>query len=707
MSRRRHSLLFTGLSLLILLSVTINVALAESDQLLQDIQYVKVKNQDAVKIIFASPVRYLSHFPSGVSKDVTINIETTRPDDGSLPPRLVQTLPIPSPNGIPLQGVALVIEETSKQVIVRFTRPVNFSVSQISGATSITIALEDSQPVPEIEKELPTLAIQPTEPGAGLEDEIVKKYMDAGHKALTLGKNSDAIQIYTKVLSMPPNKYTQDALELLGVARERSNQLAHAKSIYQQYIKLYPEGDNTDRVKQRLADLLSGQLAPREKLEPTTEMKRITGFSVRNVGNLSQYYYYGKNSIENTSSTADLKLLVSQFSLNNRIRTKNADIQNFIAINHDHDFIQDVSEDAEINSLYSKTKNSKHGIYFTIGRQSAATAGVLGRFDGTLLGYDITNHARFNIFGGYPVDISDKTRIQKEKLFYGVNVEFNDYWKDWSIAPYYLTQEIDGISDREVIGTEFRYFSNKGNFFSTIDYDILYDDLNIFMFRGQVNVTSSSLLLATIDYRKNPLLETSNALIGDTVNSTLEELSNSLTLDEIYQRAFDRTGDSSTYSLGFTHNFSRDVQLNADATYSQQNFKIIDLSGSTTEEKDDQTYYYAQLMINRLLNERDSIIFNLRNTETSIYSENLFSVSHRYPQSQKFILQAQLYLSERDNDSGEVLTRIRPALKMDFRTSYSIQFLLDISYEWWKYGGTTINNDYERLYINVGYRWLF
>lgn len=690
-----------------MLTVTFNVAVASSHQLLQDIRYVKVKNKDAIKIIFLTPVRYLSHFPSGASEGVTINFETTRPDEESLPPRLVQTLPIPAPNGIPLQGVALVIEEASKQLIVRFTRPVDFSVSQISGSTSITITLEESKLPPKIVQDKPAPSSQPTEISAGLTDEIAKKYMDAGRKALTTGKNNDAIQIYTKVLSMPPNKYSQDALELLGVARERSNQLAHAKSIYQQYMKLYPEGDNTDRVNQRLADLLSGQLSPREKLQPTTEMKSIKGYSVRTVGNLAQYFYFGKNSIENTSSTTDLKLLVSQFSLNNRIRTKNSDIQNFIAINHDHDFIQDRSEDVEINSLYSRSKNSKHGIYFTIGRQSAATAGVLGRFDGALLGYDTSTHSRVNIFGGYPVDISDKNRVQKEKLFYGANVEFSDYWRNWNIAPYYLTQDIDGITDREVIGTEVRYFSNKGNFFSIIDYDIHYDDLNIFMFRGQLNVTNKSILLATADYRKNPLLETSNALIGDTSNGSIEELLNSLTPEEVYQRAYDRTGDSSTYSLGFTHNFTRDVQLNADATYSTQNFKLINLDSTTTEEQDDQTYYYAQLMINRLFNVRDSMIFNLRHTDTTLYYENLFSISHRYPHSQRFILQSQLFLSQRDNDFGETLQRIRPALKMDFRTNYSVHYLLDISYEWWMYGGTTINDDYERLYINVGYRWLF
>jgi hypothetical protein len=332
---------------------------------------------------------------------------------------------------------------------------------------------------------------------------------------------------------------------------------------------------------------------------------------------------------------------------------------------------------------------------------------MLGRFDGMLLGYDTSSHTRVNLFGGYPVDISDKTRIQTEKPFYGINVELHDYWQNWSIAPYYLIQNVDSITNREEIGTDIRYFSSRANFFSTVDYDTLFDELNIFMFRGQVNLLSSTTLLATVDYRKNPLLEASNALIGDPVNFTIDDLLTTLTPDEIYQRALDRTGDSSTYSIGFAHNISSDVQINANATYSKQNFKIIDPVGPTTDAVDDQIYYFAQLMVNRVFNDRDTVFFNLRHTDTSIYGENFFSISHRYPFTLRYILQAQLYLSERDNESGETLTRIRPALKMDIRTGYAVQYLFDISYEWWKYGGTTINNDYARLYVNFGYQWSF
>ncbi|MCI0505669.1 MAG: hypothetical protein L0Z73_06110 [Gammaproteobacteria bacterium] len=716
MNGNKINLNFLLWNILLLLAIAVvalidSTAMADPSQLLQDIRYTKVKTSDAIEIIFSEPVRYISHFPTHRSKEVAIMLDTLDREDESEIQRRVQTLPIPAPNGIPLQGVALVIEDVSKKLIVRFTEPVVFAVSQISGSTSITIVIGETAKAPaetvppEKETREAVDAIPKTTAGAVAED-VVEKYMNAGRTALTKGNNSDAIQILSTVLSMPQNKYSQEALELLGVARERNNQIAHAKAVYQQYLKLYPEGEGAERVKQRFADLIAGQLAPREKLKPTEQAGK--GFQHQVNGEIAQYYYHGENDIEEATSTADQKLLISQLSLTHRMRGAYTDIRNFIFVDHEHDFLVDgQNEDPEINSLYSKIKNSKYGLYSTIGRQSAATAGVLGRFDGVLFGYDIHESIRLNLVGGYPVDITEKTRIQTEKVFYGLNLEMNDYWKNWNIIPYVLFQEIDGISDREVVGTEIRYFSTKGNFFSTVDYDTLFSELNIFMFRGQYSVTANSVLLLTLDQRKNPLLETSNALLGDATNDSIEELLATLTEEEIIERAKDRTGDSSTAGLGLNNNITTDIQFNADITYSQQKFKIVDAVGDTTEQDDDQTYYSAQLVINKILNHQDTTIFDLRYSETGTYDETQFAISHRIPLESKLRIQTRLFAAERDNDSGEILKRLRPSLNLNYNSRHSINYLAEFSYEWWDYSGVTVNSDYERFFVNIGYQWLF
>lgn len=688
-------------------ALSLPAAMAGPAQLLQDIEYVKIKNQQAVKVVFSTPIRYVSHFPKHRSKEVTVLVDTLPNDDATETQQLVQTLPIPAANGIPLLGVVLVIEDSTKKLIIRFTEAVDFSVSQISGSSSITIIVGGSEIKQAAEEPLKGAEVIPKVSTSNVADNVIAKYMNAGRKALTKGKTKDAIQIFTKVLSMPDNQYKQDALEYLGVARERNNQAAHAKLIYQQYLKLYPEGEGAERVKQRFADLVAGQLLPRQKLKTTTSLQREKGFEHQFTGTLAQYYYYGKNNIDEATSTADQKLLVSQLSFNHRMRSANTDIRNFIFVDHERDFIEKESEDPEINSLYSKIKNSKYGLYVTAGRQSASTAGVLGKFDGFQLGYDIKDSMRANLVAGYPVDISDKTRIQTNKFFYGVNMEFINYWKNWNVSPYLVQQKVDGLTDREVIGTEIRYFSEKGNLFSIVDYDTLFSDLNIFMLRGQYGITEKSVFLLTLDYRKNPLLEASNALIGDATNSSISDLQASLTEEEIIARAKDRTGDSSTISLGINNTLTSDIQLNADVTYAQQSFALVDTSGNTSRQDEDQTYFSTQLVINRILNHHDTTIFDLRQSQTSVYDETQFSISHRIPLESKLRIQTRLFLSKRNNESGETLDRIRPSINLSYRSRRSVNIFSELNYEWWKYGGDTVNNDYQRLFINLGYQWLF
>jgi len=51
--------------------------------------------------------------------------------------------------------------------------------------------------------------------------------------------------------------------ELLGLARERSGQLAHAKAEYEEYLRRYPSGEAAERITRRLATLRAASLSAR------------------------------------------------------------------------------------------------------------------------------------------------------------------------------------------------------------------------------------------------------------------------------------------------------------------------------------------------------------------------------------------------------------------------------------------------------------
>ena len=79
--------------------------------------------------------------------------------------------------------------------------------------------------------------------------------MDEGRAALKRGDLRGAIALFTKVLNRSENAYSPEARELLGLARQRSGQFAEARAAYEDYLRRYPGGAESERVRQRLAGL--------------------------------------------------------------------------------------------------------------------------------------------------------------------------------------------------------------------------------------------------------------------------------------------------------------------------------------------------------------------------------------------------------------------------------------------------------------------
>src|SRR6266436_5209023 len=88
---------------------------------------------------------------------------------------------------------------------------------------------------------------------------VVAASMDEGRAALKRSSFREAIQLFTKALGYPENQYSAEAQELLGVARQRSGQLAQARAAYEDYLRRYPGGEGSERVKQRLAGIVTAQ----------------------------------------------------------------------------------------------------------------------------------------------------------------------------------------------------------------------------------------------------------------------------------------------------------------------------------------------------------------------------------------------------------------------------------------------------------------
>src|SRR5262249_56885496 len=73
-----------------------------------------------------------------------------------------------------------------------------------------------------------------------------------------------AITILPRLQRQPEFPQRAAMQELLGLARERSGQLAHAKAEYQEYLRRYPNGEAANRVARQLVALSAASTAARK-----------------------------------------------------------------------------------------------------------------------------------------------------------------------------------------------------------------------------------------------------------------------------------------------------------------------------------------------------------------------------------------------------------------------------------------------------------
>ena len=249
---------------------------------------VRVTNQghcSALSIDFNLRVRYLSHFPIASGQELRIRvraIDTALAIAESLSRR--ESLRAPETKFAHIRAIYFELDDaTGPVVIVQFDRPVNYQVSQGGDFQSIIIKLFGSGRPSACSVNFPTSgtfgswsttvnsapASDQSKPfhvakrGSGTATDAQKReaasLMDEGRGALRKGDSSTAIAKFSKVLKLPETDSSSEAQELLALALQRAKRTNEAQAEYQDYLTRYPTGEGADRVRQRLASLLTAE----------------------------------------------------------------------------------------------------------------------------------------------------------------------------------------------------------------------------------------------------------------------------------------------------------------------------------------------------------------------------------------------------------------------------------------------------------------
>jgi hypothetical protein len=675
-----------------------------------------------IQIKFILPLRYVKHQPK--SKGETLLIEMS-PVSG-LTLENSETLQqfgdresLSWDRSIPVPLKEINYDDGSPdrpKLVFRFTRKVEFSI-QSSGDLRTLIVFVKAKTEPEAKAKEEVVEKKELEPDlsrskpSSADPELVK-VMEEANKEMTAENYSRAIQLYTKILTRPESDLSQDAQEFLGLARERNKQLAHAKSEYEKYLKKYPEGSGANRVRQRLTGLLTAGDRPKEKLRRA----RVAGDPDKTVwdtqvfGSFSQFFSYDETDSDNSGgSRVNRKELTSDLDLNTRFRSDKYEIRSQFVGGYEEDLRSDGEEsEIPINTFTLEARDIKRGFFGRFGRQFESTGGVLGRYDGAWLGYEVSPQVQVNGVFGFPVARTTAKPFDTEKHFYGLNLDLGTFAKYWDFNIYGINQEVDEIIDRQAVGGEARYFHPQRSFLTLMDYDVSYSELNLFIFSGDIVFPAKTRWHIALDYRKSPLLTTSNALQGQQGVDDISQLLNTFSEDEVRELARDRTAVSKSLIFSVTQDLTERFQVNGE-------FSVSNLSGTPASggveaapSTGNEFFYSTQLIGSSLLKEGDITIFGLRYTDLQNVDSYSVDLNTRFPITRNLRINPRVRLDYRKNknDDGD-RTNIRPLVRLDYRFKKWLRFELEGGREW---SNETIVGDSQKssnYFFSLGARAFF
>lgn len=359
-----------------------------------------------------------------------------------------------------------------------------------------------------------------------------------------------AVPLLTKLLEQPEFPDRAEAQELIGLSRERSKQIAHAKAEYEEYLRRYPNGPAAERVRLRLQALA---LAARKAVKGLRSDDESDS-AWKMYGGFSQLYRRDESQLQNSVVTANAttqNALLNDFAFIARRRGERFDFTSRVSAGFVKNFLDNgLADRTRVSAAFVELGDRQWGWHSRLGRQSVAGSGVFGTFDGLFLDYQWRPKWRFSVSAGSPVD-STRSSYDNERQFVAMATNFGPFFGAWDITGYAVLQQYAGETDRRAVGGEVHYFQPGRTAIALADYDLYYGELNNVLVLSTIDLPARWTLNVTADRRTSPTLGVRNALIGQSTGS-LEELLNTFTREEIDQFARDRTGISELYGMSLS-----------------------------------------------------------------------------------------------------------------------------------------------------------
>ncbi|MHB8477473.1 MAG: SPOR domain-containing protein [Steroidobacteraceae bacterium] len=409
-----------------------------------------------------------------------------------------------------------------------------------------------------------TLSNRPTDPP--LPDEERAQILREARVDLEKRKFPEAVDLLNRLLRQPEYPARAEAQELAGLVRERAGQLAQAKAEYEEYLRRYPDTPGAARVRGRLQALTAASIAPKSAGE--------FGIAATNrwtmAGSAAVSYQYGKDQTVSAGTTTTTNSLSSALVYGDLLLRDRGERYDFTArldggYTHNLTTAFGGSQD-QTTAAYAEVTDRLFGVTGRVGRQSLASQGIVGLFDGLFVGYQINPKVSVSAAAGLPA-YTNYSAVSSHEKFGTVTAEFDPFHQVWVFDTYFFDQINEGQTDRRSIGFQARYSQAGRTAVALIDYDIAFRQLNSATVIGNAKVGENWVLSFDADHRRSPLLELNNALIGQTAVdlNALDGLAMPPpTPSQLRQLALERTATSDTFVLSASRPLGERWQFMAD-----------------------------------------------------------------------------------------------------------------------------------------------
>ncbi|HAF44015.1 MAG TPA: hypothetical protein DCK83_03510 [Gallionellaceae bacterium] len=701
----------------------------------QPLEDMRLEFQDSgvvATILLTGPVQYQSHFPASHGDTLEIFYERVKGPAGDEKWADNEVLKSPPSGLIPSFTVTTRDQNVKPKLVVQFSREAEYSVSMGKDNRSLLITIKpEKRPVlsatltalPVIKPEVAVAAgatamqVQMAEVNTQARALMVK-----GREALVAKNNEVAVDNFNKLLLLPPNDYTQDGQEWVGVARQRAGQLDKAKVEYDLYLRLYPNGEGASRVAQRLNTLGDRPDDPKPTIVQTKERKKQAARWLY-FGGVSSHYYYGSSKtdstfvLNNTSTTTsqssvDQSMLISTVNASQRYLSEEFDGRLVFSDVNMLNFVDNQPSQNRLNVAYGEIKGRTSDYLVRVGRQSSMGSGVQSRFDGIAGGYGDSRSFRVNAVAGRVADYSDSSKPR----FAGLSVESG------MMSFYGINQTVDGVQDRRALGTEFRYYQEKQTVYALLDYDAYFKAVNTAQIMGSNSMPGYNLNYM-IDHRKP--LSIRNALNG-AGTSSVSTMLQAVSPTGLRQLALARTSISNLGQVGVSVPVRKNWQAigtlrvsnttgvsGIDPTglsgYDAASPTSAALVGSTTAlpGRGLEKGLTGQVIGSNLLREGDTWSASLSfSNGSAVKGNSLFFYNHTQFNS-GWTMDSSLQFSNHTDQNGGTSKRTAPMVRGSYRIRDELYVDGDFGLEFANYSGPTQSDKTTRTTYSLGMRWDF